>query len=87
MRRRPLRLPVLRGGHPHSGTFPAGVLASKNGTNAPPRGAVCHRAGTQRLSQDRGVRITAQRGHTHKPQQHFGLFALLLLLSFPGSTQ
>lgn len=53
----PLRLPVLCGGHTHPGTFPAGLLAAKDGANAPSGGAVCHRVGAQRLSQERRVRI------------------------------
>ena len=57
LRRCPLRLPVLCGGHTHPGTFPAGLLAAKDGANAPSGGAVCHRVGAQRLSQERRVRI------------------------------
>lgn len=57
LRRCPLRLPVLCGGHAHPGTFPAGLLAAKDGANAPSGGAVCHRVGAQRLSQERRVRF------------------------------
>lgn len=49
LRRRPLRLPVLRGGHPHAGPFPESLLAAKGGAVAAPGGAVCHRVGAQRL--------------------------------------